>query len=1619
MTLSPTPDSSASTILIVDDHPAVRAGLKNLISTRPGWTICGEATNGDEAVELALKWEPSAIVMDISMPGMNGLEATRRIREHLPGTEIVIVSQHDSDEVVHEAQRAGARGFVVKSHLSADLLPALEAALLHSSRISSPVSKAWHNSILSAKQVNKGTFGDPGPHDDLDLMSGGGEMGALMRSHDWTRTPFGPVSQWPQSLRTALRICLDSRFPILIWWGPELRLLYNDAYRPALGSTKHPQALGAPGKEVWSEIWDTIGPMLEGVVRTGQATWENDQLLLFDRHGYVEESYWTYSYSAIRLFSGEVGGVFSAVHEVTDRVLGARRLKTLREVADQVVQAKTEVSACSLAVQSIGRNPADCPYAMIFLCDDHKATLAAASFDSDAAVPAAFDLSVEDPWAIQKTVETQTTQVFDVQDLNAMPGAPFGDKCKQAISLPIIGARGVPIAVLTIGISPYRALDGPYREFFDSLAKNLAANIRNAQAYDEERKRAEALAELDRAKTVFFSNVSHEFRTPLTLMLGPLEDSLADSGDLSQKHREHLEVAHRNSLRLLRLVNILLDFSRIEAGRIQASYLETDLAKLTAELASVFRSATERAGLRLLIDCPPLTQAAYVDREMWEKIVLNLLSNAFKFTFEGEIEICLREVGDAVELSVRDTGTGIPPHELPHLFERFYRVKGAHGRTFEGSGIGLSLVEELAKLHGGKVTVTSRLNEGSTFTVSIPLGHSHLPLDRIGARRTTDSTGLQGEAYVREALRWLPDTENATDEIPVADLLAISRPLQQGQTEPQATHKARILFADDNADMRDYVTRLLSAHYEILSVPDGEAALATAREHNPDLILSDVMMPRMDGFALLQAVRSDERLKSIPVILLSARAGEESRIEGLQSGADDYLVKPFSARELLTRVRSHLTMAGVRQHSERQLAAEAEALAKLNERSLSLWRSRDLQQGLDDMLRTVIDLLGADRGNVQLYDARKEALAIEAHQGFGKDFLEFFAEVKAADDTACGRALRSKQRVVIPNVELDPGFAPFLKAAHSADYRAVVATPLLGGDGNPLGVISAHFKSVHHPSDQELRRLDLFVRQAADFIQRCKTDEALRQSEERFRAIVDTTPECVKLVDPDGKLLLMNSPGLQMVGAASADDVLGKNVYGLIAPEDRQKFKEFNKRVCAGEKGSLEFDIIGLQGVRRHMESHSVPLHNPDGSVLHLAVTRDISDRKQAEDRERQLAAETIAATAKFRAVFEQTTVFAGIMTKDGTMIDANKLCLEACGYTSDQVLGKMFWETAWWRNFKESQDKIRAATPLAAEGTPFREMLHYSWADGTDRIVDFALYPIFDQDGKVIFLHPTGVDITELKNAEEKFRRLAETLDAEVRDRTRELEIRSADVVRQSEQLRELSWRLLRTQDEERRRIARELHDSAGQTLTVLGINLAQLAQKVARTSPELVADAEMIQETVQQLHREIRTTSYLLHPPLLDESGLSSALNWYVSGLVERSDLDIQLTISDDFGRLPSDMELVVFRLVQESLTNIHRHSGSRTASIHISRDAKRISVKIHDQGKGMSAERLAEVQSRGAGVGIRGIRERLRQFRAKMDIESDSSGTRIGVTIPIPPDAPWKRPNEVESLPTMQQS
>ena len=453
----------------------------------------------------------------------------------------------------------------------------------------------------------------------------------------------------------------------------------------------------------------------------------------------------------------------------------------------------------------------------------------------------------------------------------------------------------------------------------------------------------EQLAELDQAKTTFFSNVSHEFRTPLTLMLGPLEDALAKRDSLSPACSEALGVVHRNALRLLRLVNTLLGFSRIEAGRIHVHYEPMDLARFTVDLASTFGSAMERGGLTLNVECPPLPEPVYVDLEMWEQIVLNLLSNAFKFTLNGSVTVRLSVSDGMAVLTVADTGIGIEPQELPHLFERFHRVRGAKGRTFEGTGIGLALVHELVKLHGGNVAVESTHGLGTTFTVHLPLGTAHLPADRIGAARELASTAMGAAPFVEEALRWLPEDVRPADEATDMEITAATTP--HGAA---AGPRPRVLLADDNADMRDYVRRLLESTYEVHAVADGDAALAAALAAPPDLVLSDVMMPGLDGFELLQALRKEPKTAAIPVILLSARAGEESRVEGMEAGADDYLTKPFSARELLARVKAHIELARVRREAEsmRRLAEErlevaeqAEALREKNEDLIRLNRS--------------------------------------------------------------------------------------------------------------------------------------------------------------------------------------------------------------------------------------------------------------------------------------------------------------------------------------------------------------------------------------------------------------------------------------------------------------------------------------------------------------------------------------------------------------------------------------------------------------------------------------------------------------------------------------------------------
>ena len=687
------------------------------------------------------------------------------------------------------------------------------------------------------------------------FLSGGGEMGGRIRAFDWSSHPLGAPVAWPQSLKTALSIILNSQHPMWIGWGPEISFLYNDAYLHVLGLDKHPWALGRPASEVWAEIWDVCGPLAMQVFANGRATFLDDVQLFMRRGSFLEETYYSFSYSPIRDESGKVAGLFCPSNDVSAKVIGARRLRTLSALAANALVERTVEAACAAATETIGQNTADVPFALLYLSAPEAPEAFLQATPSLPRLGAALAPSVihfgagTDPgiWFVPEVLAAGKPRRVDVRQFESLPHGLADQPVSEALVLPLIARNSEsPLGVFIAGVNPTRTLDADYRTFLGLVAGNIATAIQNGHAAEEEKRRADALAEIDRAKTAFFSNVSHEFRTPLTLMLGPLEEMLSNAATLEPAQRERADIAHRNSLRLLRLVNSLLDFSRIESGRVQASYAATDLSAVTIDLASSFRSAIDAAGLQLIVDCESLPQPIYIDTDMWEKIVLNLLSNAFKFTFEGNITVRLRHTPESAVLTVADSGTGIPESELSRIFERFHRVEGARGRTYEGTGIGLALTQELVRLHGGTIEVASRLGEGTQFTVRIPYGRSHLPGSQITLGRETSAVTSRASAWTSEALTWI-----STD---------IATPGQEG--EPTTAPGGRILLADDNADMREYVSRILRPRYEVIAVSDGSAALEEARRSRPNLILSDIMMPQLDGFGLLNALRANPPLST-------------------------------------------------------------------------------------------------------------------------------------------------------------------------------------------------------------------------------------------------------------------------------------------------------------------------------------------------------------------------------------------------------------------------------------------------------------------------------------------------------------------------------------------------------------------------------------------------------------------------------------------------------------------------------------------------------------------------------------------------------------------------------------
>jgi PAS domain S-box-containing protein len=761
-----------------------------------------------------------------------------------------------------------------------------------------------------------------------------GEIGRDLLAVDWARTPLGLPDSWPRSLQTVVRMLISSRFSMWMAWGPELTFFCNEAYRRDTLGKKYPWALGKPASVVWSEVWQEAGPRIEHVLNTGEATWDKSLQLFLERSGYVEETYHTFSYSPLTDDVGAAVGMLCVVTEDTQEVVGHRRMGVLRDLGARSLTNLGEAEALTQACRQLAASPEDLPFTLVYLLDDETGTahLAGSNGFKDNHVAATDELVPDSPeavWPALPVLSGQTVVVDDLQDrFPELPTGCWSEPPVSAVVLPLSqSSQTRPYGFLVAGTNRYRPLDDSYRDFLDLVAGQLAGTINDARSFELERQRAETLARLDQAKTDFFTNISHEFRTPLTLLLGPAEDALTDPEEpLPDRQRDRVDVILRNGQRLLKLVNTLLDFSRLESGRLQAHAEPVDLAADTRELAAMFEAAAERLGLTLSVDCPALPDEVYVDRELWAKIVLNLLSNALKFTFSGGIGVRLHAEDREAVLSVTDTGTGIPPAELPHLFERFHRVHGAPSRTHEGSGIGLALVAELAELHGGSASAESEMGVGSAFTVRLPLGADHVAPEAVekGRGDGTASAVSDARGFIDEVMHLAgePHTE------------AVPTPSSRGDAP-------RILVVDDNADIREYVLSLLARDYQVETAVDGAEALAQARETQPDLVLTDVMMPRMDGFELLAALHEDPLTVGVPVVMLSARAGEEGMLEGLDAGADDYLVKPFTGRELLARVRANLELDRARRvrrqlERSRSLLDQAQRLAQVGSWEIDL-----------------------------------------------------------------------------------------------------------------------------------------------------------------------------------------------------------------------------------------------------------------------------------------------------------------------------------------------------------------------------------------------------------------------------------------------------------------------------------------------------------------------------------------------------------------------------------------------------------------------------------------------------------------------------------------------------------
>ena len=925
---------------------------------------------------------------------------------------------------------------------------------------------------------------------------------AMLAGVDWQRNPAGAPERWPQSLRTALDICFDSRFPIIIFWGADLVQFYNEAYSAILGA-KHPRAFGQRARDCFPEIWTQIEPMLHGVLESGTPTWSEDLMLPLERNGFAEECYFTFSYSPLTGENG-VGGVFCAVAETTAKVLRER----------------------------------------------------------------------------------------------------------------------------------------------------------------EARERAEALAELDRAKTDFFDNISHEFRTPLTLILGPLDDALAGQRCLDDND---LDMLRRNARRLLRLVNSLLEFSRIEANRAALVRQPVDLPTLTAEIASSFRSAFESAGIAFSIDAPPLDGPVSVDPRLWEHVVLNLLSNALKFCLRGSVRLSLRREDSKLRLEVADEGGGMSEDEVARAFERFWRGSARAARSHEGSGIGLALVAEIAELHGGSARLESVEGAGTTAIVEIPY---------------EPASAQSVAAPVTAAALALAETGVWSD--------AHSGPV--GRAEDSAL--PRLLLVEDNADLRGYLTRLLSGQYRVERVPDGATALSAALAAPPDIVLSDVMMPGIDGIELVRRLRSRRATRDIPIVLLSARADEQSAAEGLRAGADDYIVKPFSSSELLPRLERHVSRARIR-------AEEAARFRQLADEIPQMIWTQTPDGRLDWINKRWFDYTGLSS------DEEPSELRVDL--------------VMPPDDLARFRALRAEHSTRSDGFECQVRIKPVGSPDDAYRWHLSRLTPVRDANGALVRWIGTSIDIHDGRTLAEARERDL-------------------------KTLAEAIPQMVWTATPEGYNDYFNRRWAEYIGRPDRDrDADG---FGRVHPDDRETaVAGWRHSLRTGEPYNAEYRLRDGSGAYHWFVVRAVAQRDETGAIVRwFGTSTNVDELKRTQ--------EALTRSERlYRTLIETTTEGVWVLDENDVTTFVNARMAEMLGYLPEEVLGRPVWD--FTNALGRSEGEAVKAKAMAGESTANDARLIRR--DGTEIWVHIAASALRSDDGSIRGVLGMVHDITARKRAEAMQHLLAE----------------------------------------------------------------------------------------------------------------------------------------------------------------------------------------------------------------------------------------------------------------------